>query len=242
VIVEQLGALRVLRFPTLRRTGIVCAHSTVPLNARREDDRARLAEAAGFDPALVSTPVQVHHARIVRADEGPLKEGVEADGVVCDTKGQSVLLRGADCSLVIIVDPEIKAFGVAHAGWRGAARGVVVQLARAMEVHYGAVLSECRAAVGPTIGLDRYEVGPEVPAAFIKHRSWAKHYVHSKAGKLHLDLAGINARFLQEAGIPKENIEVCKLCTYDNPDLLHSYRREGEGVAQNCLIAGFPNR
>ena len=43
MIVEDLGGLRVLRFPTLRRTGITCAVSTVPLDVRKADDRARLA-------------------------------------------------------------------------------------------------------------------------------------------------------------------------------------------------------
>jgi YfiH family protein len=213
--------------------------STVPLDVRKADDRARLAEAAGLDPTRVATPRQVHHARVVKAEHGPLAEDTEADAVVTDVPGQPVLMRGADCSLVIVVDPEIRAFGVAHAGWKGSARGVVIQLVRALERQYGAVVSECRAAIAPTVGMERYPVGAEVPAAFVKHRSWAKHYVHHLGGRLHLDLAGINRHFLYEAGIPEENIEICRICTHDNPELLHSYRREGLGCGHHGLIAGF---
>jgi YfiH family protein len=206
---------------------------------RKAEDRARLAEAAGLDPARVASPRQVHHARVVKAENGPLAEDTEADAVVTDAPGQPVLMRGADCSLVIVVDPEIRAFGVAHAGWKGSARGIVIQLVRALEVHYGAVASECRAAIGPTVGIEHYPVGPEVPAAFVKHRSWAKRYVHHIDQKLHLDLAGINRHFLYEAGIPEENIEICRLSTYQQTDLLHSFRREGLGCGHHGLIAGF---
>ena len=240
MIAEDLEGLRVLRFPTLRRTGITCALSTVPLDVRKADDRKRLVEAVGLDPERTASPKQTHHARVVKAEKGALPDGTEADAVISDMPGQPVLLRGADCSLVIIVDPEIRAFGMAHAGWKGSARGIVIQLARALEVHYGAVLSECRAAIAPTIGMERYPVGAEVPAAFVKNRRWAKHYVHHVGGKLHLDLAGINRHFLFEAGIPERNIEICRLCTYENADLLHSYRRDGTGCGHHGLVAGFP--
>ena len=113
---------------------------------------------------------------------------------------------------------------MAHAGWKGAARGVIVQLVRALERAYGAVPSECRAAIGPTVGMEHYPVGPEVPAAFVKHRSWAKHYVR---------------HFLYETGIPEQNIEICRLSTYDHPELLHSFRRDGSGCGHHGLIAGF---
>ena len=240
MIVEKNGPLRLLRFPTLRRTGIVAAVSTRPLDARLPDHQARLADALDLDAERIATPRQVHKAGIVKAEEGALPPGTEADGVITDVPGQPILMRGADCSLVIVVDPEIRAFGVAHAGWKGAARGVVIQLVRALEMHYGAVASECRAAVGPTIGKERYPVGAEVTAAFLKHRSWAREFIDVANGTLRLDLAGVNARFLVEAGIPAENIETCRLCTSENADLLHSYRRDGTDCGHHALIAAFP--
>ena len=193
-----------------------------------------------MDAERIATPRQVHKAGIVKAEDGALAAGTEADGVITDVPGQPILMRGADCSLVIVVDPEIRAFGVAHSGWKGAARGVVIQLVRALEVNYGAVASECRAAVGPTIGKERYPVGAEVTAAFLKHRRWARDYISVFNGALHLDLAGVNTQFLIEAGLPAENIETCQLCTSENDDLLHSYRRDGTDCGHHALIAAFP--
>ena len=240
MIGEKLDGLRVLRFPTLRRTGINCALSTVPLDVRQVEGRTRLAQAVGLDPALIATPRQVHHAGVARADSGPLPDETEADCVITDVPGQPILLRAADCSLVIVVDPENRAFGIAHAGWKGSVRGVVVQMVRTLAREYGTLPGKCRAAIAPTITWERYPVGPEVPAAFIKHRKWAKEFVHHENGHLHFDLRGANKRFLMEAGIPEENIEICRMCTLNNPDLLHSYRRDGTGSGHHGLIAAFP--
>lgn len=241
MIGESLGDVRVLRFPTLRRTGIQCALSTAPLDVREPDQRDEFATALGFDPAQVATPRQEHKTTIVRADGGPLPDNTRADGVITDVPGQPIMLRAADCSLVIVVDPAIRAFGIAHAGWKGSARGVVVQLVRALERHYGAMPEECRAAIAPTITWERYPVGPEVPAAFVKHRSWAKEFVHHVNGQLHFDVRGANRRFLIEAGIPEQNIETCLMCTFNNPDLLHSFRRNSNGSGHHGLMAAFPD-
>jgi copper oxidase (laccase) domain-containing protein len=57
---------------------------------------------------------------------------------------------------------------------------------------------------------------------------------------LHFDARGANRRFLIEAGIPEGNIETCLMCTYNNPDLLHSFRRDGGAAGHHGLIAAFP--
>ena len=130
--------------------------------------------------------------------------------------------------------------GVAHAGWKGAARGVVVNLVRVLHERYGAEPSRCLAGVGPTIGASRYEVGPKVPTAFLRKRTWTREYVSSRDGKLYFDLAGANTRFLLECGIPKDSIEVSGLCTYDTPDLLHSFRRDGTDAGHHGMVAAWP--
>ena len=36
-----------------------------------------------------------------------------------------------------------------------------------------------------------------------------------------------NKLILIESGVPKENIEVAQICTYSNPELYYSARRDG---------------
>lgn len=234
--VERNG-LVLLAFPQLEEAGLVCAVSTRPLDVRQEDGRRRLAEALGLDPSRVVSPRQVHHADVARVDAAGDLEPV--DGVVTDVAGLPLMLRAADCSLVLVHDPEHRAFGLAHAGWKGSARGVVVNLVRALTEHYGTDPARCLAVVGPTISAPHYPVGADVPAAFLRTRAWAREHVRVVDGRFHFDLSGTNAHFLRECGIPDDAIEVCGLCTFATPDLLHSFRRDGTGGGHHGMIAAL---
>ena len=225
-----------LVFPHLEEAGLFCALSTRPINVREKADADRFVAACGFDPTRTATVRQVHHSKVRIA--GPQRP--DADALITDEPDLPILLRAADCSLVVVADPVHRAVGVAHAGWKGSARGIVVNLVRALQQRYGSDPGACLAAVGPTIGVDRYEVGPEVPTAFLRKRSWTKEYVSTRNGRFHFDLAGANARFLAEAGVPEASTRVCRLCTYDTPETLHSFRREGTGAGHQGMVAAWP--
>jgi YfiH family protein len=238
VIEVERGGLRLLAFPRLEEeAGLVCAISTAPLDVREPEDRDRLVRAVGLDPERLVTVKQVHHSTILQARDALGSEPFEADGLITDEPLRPLVLRAADCSLVVVADPERRALGAAHAGWKGSARGVVVNLVKAMQSRFGTDPRHCLAGVGPTVGADRYEVGMRVPAAFLKHRTWTREYVSTREGKLHLDLAGINARFLEECGIPAAAIDLCRLCTYESEGLLHSFRRDGTRACHHGLVA-----
>jgi hypothetical protein len=230
------GGLRLLLFDGLEARGLVCAHSTVPLDVRRPEERRRLVAAAGLDPLRVASAAQVHGAEVVRVD-GPPARPVEADGLVTATAGLALLLKAADCSLVVAADPVRRAVGVAHAGWRGAAAGVVENLVRALAREFGSRPEDLLAGVGPTIGVARYAVGPEVPGAFRRRVPWAADYARTIDGALHFDLAGANARALRECGVAR--VEGAGLCTHERSDLLFSYRRQGPGAGHHALVAGW---
>jgi len=235
--VERDG-LRLLVFPALEALGLRCALSTRPIDVRRPEDRERFVRALGLDPERVVSPRQVHHADVVRVDVPP-REPPEADGLVTDAPGLGLLLRAADCSLVVVADPEHRALGMVHAGWKGSARGVVVNLVKAMHDQYGSRPSRLAAAIAPTIRTPCFEVGPEVPAAFLRSRSWTVEYVHHRQGRLYFDLEGVNARFLLECGVPAKAIGRTSLCTFSRPDLLWSYRRDGAGGGHQGLLAAW---
>ena len=231
----QRGGLRVLVFEQLEQAGCVCALSTVPLNVRVDDDRDQFVRALGA--GRFATTQQVHHADIAVADVDVVPD---ADGLVTDDAGLALLMRAADCSLVVVADPGRRVLGMAHAGWKGSARGVVVNLVRSLEQRYGTRPGDCLAAIGPTIGIERFEVGPEVPAAFVAKRGWAKEYVKTRGKKFSFDLRAANRQFLIESGIDPDAIEMSDTCTYDTPDLLHSYRREGVGAGHQGMLAYWP--
>jgi YfiH family protein len=121
--------------------------------------RVRLAAALGISPEW-ATVTQVHGTAVVRAD-GPGNHG-PADALHTTVRGLPLAVFTADCAGVVLVGEG--AVGVAHAGWRGAAAGVVAGLASAMRTGGHAVT---RAAIGPAIGPCCYEVGEEVAGHFV---------------------------------------------------------------------------
>lgn len=92
--------------------------------------------------------------------DGPGDWG-EADALFTTAPGVSLVIFVADCAPVVLAGN--KGIGVAHAGWRGAAAGVVSELAAAMT---GAGVEIETAALGPMIGPCCFEVGPEVSRRF----------------------------------------------------------------------------
>jgi YfiH family protein len=233
--VERKG-LGLLLFDALDAPGLVCAHSTAPLDVRREDGRRRFVAAAGLDPDRVASPVQVHGAMVARVD-GPPARPPEADGLVTAAPGLALLLKAADCSLLVVADPLRRAVGVAHAGWRGAAAGIAEGLVDALAREFGSAPGDLLAGVGPTIGIRRYAVGAEVLDAFRRRFPWADDHARTVDGRLHYDVAGANARALRERGVGR--VEVAGLCTHERSDLLFSYRRQGPGAGHHGLVAGW---
>ncbi|MDB5419548.1 MAG: hypothetical protein JWP50_2967 [Phenylobacterium sp.] len=129
------------------------------------ENRRRVAAEFGAD-ALV-TAYQIHSATALVAD-GPWPAGPpQADAVVSATPGVVCAALAADCAPVLIADAEARVVAAAHAGWRGALGGVVEATVRRME-GLGASRKRMRAAVGPCIGPQSYEVGLEFRAEFVK--------------------------------------------------------------------------
>lgn len=125
--------------------------------------RHEVSRRLGISPAW-GTVTQVHGNAVVEATEsGDLGR---ADAVFTLLPRLPLAVFTADCAGVVIAAD--RGVGVAHAGWRGSAGGVVESLLAAMR---GAGLRPVRAAVGPMIGPCCYEVGEEVVRRFPGHSS-----------------------------------------------------------------------
>ena len=126
----------------------------------RDDLRARshLASSHGL-PQRWATLRQVHGDVVIRVAT-PGFAG-SADAMWTTEPGLAIAVFTADCFGVVLKAD--RAVGVAHAGWRGASKGVVSGLRSRMEdeghVPHGA-------AIGPGIGACCFEVGGEVAARF----------------------------------------------------------------------------
>ena len=137
-----------------------------PDNVRENRRRA----AATFDLADTEllTVHQIHSTDVLAvAEQRWTSPGApKADALVTDRPGVVLGVLAADCAPVLLADADAGVIGAAHAGWKGALAGVVDSTIAAME-RLGAKRENLRAAIGPCIGRNSYEVGPEFPAPFL---------------------------------------------------------------------------
>lgn len=134
---------------------------------RVRENRARAARAAGGDPSRLVSLHQVHGAEVVTVREPwPEGERPRADAMVTDVPGLALGVVTADCAPVLFADRAAGIVGAAHAGWRGAAAGVLEATVAAMEA-LGAERGRIAAAIGPCIGARSYEVGPDLRDAVL---------------------------------------------------------------------------
>lgn len=131
------------------------------------ENRRIAAHLIGGDKTLpVLSCYQVHGNIVARAeaDWGNLRP--KADAMVSNTPGLVLGILTADCCPVLFEDSASGVIGAAHAGWQGAIKGIVRQTIKEMEA-IGAKRHNIRAAIGPTIAQENYEVGAEFYDRFV---------------------------------------------------------------------------
>ncbi len=185
----------------------------------------RLKEFIAADAPL-SRAKQVHGVTVVNGEETALsswcdRPSVEADAIVCG-KGVIAAVQTADCAPVLIACPQSRIVAAVHAGWKGAAAGIVRNVMRVMESR-GANLSAAVAVIGPRIGYPCYEVGEDVASSLVESAD----PVPRQPGKYYLDLANAVEVSLITGGISTARIERVGDCTHCQEADFFSYRKSG---------------
>ena len=215
---------------------------TLNLGPSRGDDPAAVAEnyrrfcaVTKLDPARLVMSRQVHETtvRICTADDcgkGLSRErNYTADALVTNEPALPLVVFSADCGLILPHDPACRAVGAVHAGWRGCAAGIVEKAVQTMSDTYGSDPAHIRAALGPCIGQCCFETDDNVADAMTDALGAdAAPFLERRGAKWHVDLAGLNRRWLLKAGLSEDRIDLSGLCTACRPDLFWSHRKMGE--------------
>jgi YfiH family protein len=217
-------------------TGLVHGFSTVALgsvglkNATDRDailaSRQAFARTLGLEGAKLTTIGSVHGAGVARVDE-PVPSVDDVDAVVTDRPGVALFATFADCYPIVLWDPEKRAAGLVHAGWRGTQAGVARAAVTFMREELGC--RRLRAGIGPGICGGCYEVGEDVAAKFD-----ARFVNPGPGGKWLLDLAAANAAQLAEAGT--RAVYDIGMCTKESY-LFPSHRRHPDGTRFGAIVA-----
>lgn len=163
-------------------------------------------------------------AQVSRANEGTWIPRV--DGLITDQPGVALTMNFADCTPILLYDPENRAIGLGHAGWQGAVKDLPGAMVQAMVQSFGSEPAHLLAAIGPTIGACCYEVGePVISAVQGAFAEPGALLVQQNGGsRPYFDLPEANRRNLVRAGV--RQIELPDFCTACHTDLFFSHRAE----------------
>lgn len=173
---------------------------------------------------------QVHGVDLLSTD-GPSPADAACigtcDGLVTNATGVGLMVWTADCVPVLLVGRHQVA--AVHAGWRGAARGIVPRVVHRFQHLHGERTETVRAFLGPAISADNYQVGPEVLAALRTQEVADDAWLHEDR----VDLRGFLALQLRLLGV--ENVCAVGDCTASDPRMA-SYRRDGDKAGRQFSL------
>jgi polyphenol oxidase len=209
-------------------------------------NRALAMEKLGLADRELVTVNQVHGTNVIVVDEPwGFGQGKTPDADAIITRNPNVVLGvfTADCVPVLLYDEPTQTIAAVHSGWRGALQNVVgVTLDRMIDM--GVDPSTVKAAIGPCIAQDNYEVGAEVHDEFTSASSDNERFFKSSvtSGKYMLNLPGVVWAQLVAAKLG--GVDNLDLNTYQREEDFFSCRRSfhrGESVF-GCMLSAIALR
>lgn len=163
---------------------------------RLETIHGETIEALGLGDRRLVTAGQVHGARVERVDAASAVPMPETDGLVTGDASVVLGIYVADCGAVFFFDPVQKAIGLCHSGRKGTELEISLRTLERMREEFGSRPSDVVAVLGPCIRPPHYEV----------------------------DFAAEIGRQIRSAGV--RDYFDSGACTFSEPGLYYSYRRE----------------
>ena len=181
---------------------------------------------------------QVHGTNVLWVNEDDGGRGIReletaipaVDGLVTQS-AIGLMAFFADCVPLFFYYPDLKAVGIAHAGWKGTVHKIGQKVLECFE-KAGGCTENAWVAIGPSIGPCCYVVDESVASQF-RSNCLETPFLHTQGGGHYLlDLWEANRMLLLEKGVRPENIDLASICTADNPEWFFSHRRDGAGTGR----------
>jgi polyphenol oxidase len=192
------------------------------------ENRRRVCEQLGL-PAEPAWLEQVHGTGVTELEGEEPRNA--ADAVFTRRPGRVCAVQVADCMPVLFAARDASVVGVAHAGWRGLAAGVL----EATVARLGAPAAHLIAWLGPAISAEHFEVGGEVRAAFVgQDAAAAAAFTANTRGRWQCDLAALVRQRLTTLGLT--GLAGGAWCTYADRERFFSFRRDGRCGRMAALV------
>ncbi|MDO8498501.1 MAG: polyphenol oxidase family protein [bacterium] len=190
--------------------------------------------------SIVSMYAQ-HGVEVIKVGKDDLGKGAhdsesafKVDGLVTNEPGVNMFLMTADCLPVVFYDPQRKALGLIHAGWKGLHLGILESAIKSFKQHFESNPQKLLVHIAPSIG----------PCCYIKQNTkeveanpkWHPYLKKADDG-ISIDLWNFAQDQLVSLGIKQENIENSKICTYHSNQYFSNRKFNVENLSQDFRFA-----
>ncbi len=253
----SVGGIKIFRHPACDQNNLFCGfttrdggHSRKPFNSLNlayhvgDDDESVLknrqliaSKLLGPGHEYIYSALQVHGDIVLYVDRHTgHKDGnipIKADSLITDKRNMPIMVLGADCNLIIIIDMKEKAVGVVHAGWKGTLNGVLGKTLLEFKKHFNSSPGNISVFFGPSIRSCCYKVDSMFLDRF-REKFHGEDYYYKEGKDYFLDIIKLNLIHLKDFGIQKDNIFDVSQCTSCG-DGFFSYRKEKDTGRQAAI-------
>ena len=196
-------------------------------------NRNRFFSDLGISPAQVVGARQVHGSDILLVSEPGQYEVY--DGFITNQKNLFLSITVADCLPVLLYDSRQKVIGAVHAGWRGTVEQIASKCLTMMSEKLGSQPQDCHAWLGTCIDECSFEVDQDVADHFTAaFKRWDE-----EKNKFFINLRDANQQQLEDAGIPKDQINRSSFSTFLHNNDYFSYRKEQGKCGRMLAVIGM---
>ncbi|MGJ7922477.1 peptidoglycan editing factor PgeF [Neobacillus sp. LXY-4] len=211
-------------------------------------NRSILSKKLGFPLNQWVGAEQIHQTKIQKIAKDSCGRGAflyedsfgQTDGFYTSENGIFLSLVFADCVPLYFFAPKQRLIGIAHAGWKGTAAGIGVEMINHFRQE-GINPEEILAAIGPSICGKCYIVDERV-ISLLQNKLVGveeKPYNLIKENQYQLSLPLANKLMLKAAGVKEENIINTNLCTSCQNELFFSHRKDKGQTGRMISFIGW---
>lgn len=156
--------------------------------------------------------------------------GEQGDALITNQPGIALMVHHADCQPALIYDPVQRVIAAVHSGWRGSVQNIYGKVIKTLRDRYHCKPENLLVGIGPSLGPTHAEFihyRTELPQSFWKFQPKPNYF----------NFWAISEQQLTEAGVLLEHIEIARICTFANPSLCFSYRRDKSIGRHGTVIA-----
>jgi len=156
------------------------------------------------------------------------------DGLITKQNNLYLAITAADCIPVYFYDAKQNIIGLAHAGWRGIAGGIIGNILEKI-IEAGGNTENIHVFLGPGINDCHFEINKDIMEKFSEYPE----FVLRREEKIFVDLKGIIKKQLLTLNVKEKNIDSDSDCTYCSENLFSFRRDKTEPLEAMIAIIGM---